>query len=204
MESDFKSDKWLRWEKRRIRKARRGDQKAFTELYRAFARPLYSRILVPNLGDPQAAEDALAETFRTAMERMSQFQDKGVSIYFWLARIAKNKAMDMHRKHGRTSRALTNFKNLLEPLLQQDAGGQIALEQRQERKLLQARVQTVLATINPRYRKVLELRFFEDRSRKDLAEILDVKIATLDVVMLRALQAFRKEWMKAAGGLNCE
>ncbi len=98
------------------------------------------------------------------MERMSQFQDKGVSIYFWLARIAKNKAMDMHRKNERTKRALTSFKGLLEPLQEQAADGQLALERSQERKILQARVQTVLATLNPRYRKALELRFFENRA----------------------------------------
>jgi RNA polymerase sigma-70 factor, ECF subfamily len=204
VKSDFKSAKWLRWEKHRIRKARRGDQKAFTQLYRAFARPLYSRVLLPNLGDPQAAEDALAETFRVAMERMAQFQDKGVSIYFWLARIAKNKAMDMHRKNERTKRALTSFKGLLEPLQEQVGDGQLALEQHQEREILQARVRAVLVSLNPRYRKALELRFFENRARKESAEILDVKIATLDVLMLRALRAFRKEWMKATGGLSRE
>ena len=100
----------LRWEKSRLRRARKGDMQAYGELYQAFASQLYSRVLLPLLSDRAAAEDALAETFKTALERLDQFQEKGVSIFHWLARIGKNKALDMHRSRERTGRALANFE----------------------------------------------------------------------------------------------
>ena len=52
----------------------------------------------------------------------------------------------------------------------------------------------MLARLNPRYRRALELRFFEERSRQECAAALEVKLGTFDVLLLRALRAFRKEW----------
>ncbi|GAB5540802.1 MAG: hypothetical protein SangKO_005620 [Sandaracinaceae bacterium] len=60
--------------------------------------------------------------------------------------------------------------------------------------MLRETVSAVLERINPRYARAISLRFFEDRSREECAAGLDVKIGTFDVVLLRALRAFRKEW----------
>lgn len=189
----------LRWEQRCLDRARRGDRQAFAELYEAYAGPLYRRVLLPRLGNAQAAEDALSETFRTLLEKIDRYEDKGVSIWFWLTRIAANKATDMHRVKGRTSRALASFESLLEPLRDAPPNPGVALEDRDESQRLGAEVQRVLDRINPRYRRAIELRFMEDRSRQDCADALEVKLGTFDVVLLRALRAFRKEWEAALG-----
>jgi len=203
-EDDLNSNKRLRWERRCLDRARRGDRQAFAELYEAYAGPLYSRVLMPRLGNPQAAEDALSETFRTLLEKIDRFEDKGVSIWFWLSRIAVNKATDMHRVKGRTSRALASFESLLAPLRHGPDNPGVAVEDRDERRRLAARVHTVLESINPRYRRAIELRFLEDRPRQDCADALDVKLGTFDVVLLRALRAFRKEWEAAVGAAEPE
>ncbi len=59
-------------------------------------------------------------------------------------------------------------------------------------------VATALARINPRYRRALELRFFEDQDRDRCAAALEVKIGTFDVLLLRALRAFRAAWLDSA------
>ena len=51
--------------------------------------------------------------------------------------------------------------------------------------------------INPRYKRALTLRFLEDRPRVECAELLEVKVATFDVLLLRALRAFRERWQAA-------
>ncbi|MCB9624549.1 MAG: hypothetical protein H6723_14645 [Sandaracinus sp.] len=53
---------------------------------------------------------------------------------------------------------------------------------------------TCLDALNPRYRQAIELRFFDERERQDCADLLEVKLGTFDVLILRALRAFRKEW----------
>lgn len=191
---DLKSRARLRWERRCLQRAKGGDREAFAELYREYAPAIFARILMPRLGERSAAEDALAETFRTALERLHQFEPKGVSVYFWLARIAMNKATDMHRVRGRTHRALTNFQDLVAPLTPGSDDPATALEAAQELGDLRERVDDILGRLNPRYRRAIELRFLEDRPRQACADALKVKLGTFDVLILRALRAFRREW----------
>ena len=193
-EPDFGSEAWRARERALLGRARKGDRAAVAELYRAFAPRLYRTVLMPRLGNPQAAEDALSETFRTALEKLEQFDDTGVSIYFWLSRIAVNKATDMHRVKARTKRALTSFEDLLAPLRGSAPRPEKELVEAERSAQLEDAVATVLARINPRYARAIELRFLEDKSRPDCAEAMDVKLGTFDVLLLRALRAFRKEW----------
>lgn len=184
----------LAWEKRCLSRIRKGDMQAFGELYNAFSNRLFTRVLLPLLSDRAAAEDALAETFKTALEKIGTFEEKGVSVFHWLARIGKNKALDMHRSRERTGRALCNFEGMLAPLLGDSPLPGNGLQAEEESKRLRQAVASVLEKLNPRYKKVLELRFLQDRSRKKCAEMLELKLGTLDVLVLRALRAFKKEW----------
>ena len=52
----------------------------------------------------------------------------------------------------------------------------------------------VLQALNPRYRRAIELRFLEEHPRERCAQLMEVKLGTFDVVLLRALRAFRKNW----------
>ncbi len=194
---ELQSKERLVWEKQVVRRAIDGDQKAFADLYHEYAPKIFARILMPRLGNRPAAEDALSETFRTALERLHQFESRDVSIYFWLCRIAMNKATDMHRVRARTRRALTSFHELLTPVQPIAAKPSDAIEAASELKVLRQRIQAIFDKLNPRYRRAIELRFLEDQSRQRCAELLDVKIGTFDVLILRSLRAFRREWDRA-------
>jgi RNA polymerase sigma-70 factor (ECF subfamily) len=181
------------WERACIERARSGDREAFAELYRAFAPRLYARVLMPKLGNAAAAEDALSETFRTLIEHLPRLHADGSSLWPWLCKVAANKAVDVHRRSARTRRALVQFEGLLGPLEHAlDAGAEHETSSR--RAALRARVGQVLAAITPRYRRAIELRFIEDLPRERCAELLEVKLGTFDVLILRALRAFRQEW----------
>ena len=179
-----------------MRELGRGDRAAFSQLYRAFAQPLYARVLLPKLGDADAAQDALAETFRIMLEKLNQYEDRGGSIWSWLATIAANQARDVARAHERAGRALRNFETqwapLLEPLMTTPGAGDDPGDVRK----LQASVSEALRAINPRYSRALTLRFLEDRPRADCAALLDVKLGTFDVLLLRAVRAFRAQWQQ--------
>ncbi|HJZ84065.1 MAG TPA: sigma-70 family RNA polymerase sigma factor [Polyangia bacterium] len=199
MATGFADKEWLDRERALLRRARAGDRAALGELYAAFAEPLYVRILMPRLGHAQAAEDALSETFCAALEHLDEFEDRGGSIWFWLARIAVNKAVDQHRRRGRSGRALASFEELLAPLWGDATDAAAALESQAEQARLRAAVSQVLAQLNPRYRRAIELRFLEDRPRLECAQTLGVTLGTFDVVLLRALRAFRTQWLRALG-----
>ncbi|HVU03104.1 MAG TPA: RNA polymerase sigma factor [Polyangiaceae bacterium] len=184
----------LREERALIDRARRGDRLALSELYRAHAPAIFARVLLPKLGNREAAEDALSETFRTAFEKLDTFEARDVSLYFWLARIATNKALDMHRARASTGRALANFETFMAPLTEAPPDPATLFDLRAEVLGAREKVKQVLGKLNPRYRRTIELRFVEDLSREACAEALEVKLGTFDVLLLRALRAFKKEW----------
>jgi RNA polymerase sigma-70 factor (ECF subfamily) len=184
----------LRWEQELVLRSTRGDRAAFAELYRAYAPVLFARVLVPKLGNREAAEDALAETFRTAFERLADFEPRGLSVYFWFSRIAANKAMDLHRARKTTGRALANFETMTEPLGERPLDPAALFEHRAGALRLREAVSAGLGSLNPRYREAIELRFLQDLPREECAARLGVKLGTFDVLLLRALRAFKKGW----------
>jgi RNA polymerase sigma factor (sigma-70 family) len=187
-----------RWERECIARVLGGDTGAFGEIYDAYAARLYERALLPLLSNAAAAEDALAETFRTAFQRLGDFEAGEVSIYYWLARIARNKALDMHRARKVTGRVLANFESLLGPLQPPHASPEELLDRELSRHALGDAVQQTLSELNERYRDAIVLRFLQDHPRELCAERLGVKIGTFDVLLLRALRAFRKRWEERA------
>lgn len=181
------------WEENCLDRARRGERDAFAELYRAFAPAVYARLLAL-LGERSAAEDALGETFRAALESLSRFESRGKSIFSWLLTIARNKALDMHRARQRAGRALCSFETLLEHLPRPSLEDHLQVAE--EMELRRRAVVEALGRLNARYREAIELRFFEGLGRQECAASLGLQLGTFDVLLLRALRAFRREWEK--------
>jgi len=194
----FRDPAWLEKERGLVRRVRAGDRAAFGELYEAFAGALFAGVLMPALGDPSAAEDGLADTFRTALERLDRFEDRGTSLWFWLREIAANKARDAQRAQRRSGRALSGYAALVGPL-HEARHPEDEVGERQVAKRLREEVLRVLERIQPRYRRALELRLLEARPRQECADAMEVRLGTFDVVLLRALRAFRREWDLRAG-----
>jgi RNA polymerase sigma-70 factor (ECF subfamily) len=191
----FDDPAWLAEERQWLAALARGDARAFDRIFQAFAGPLYRRVLLPKLGDPAAAEDALGETFRRALERLPRFEDRGKGLWPYLATIASNLAHDLYRERARRGRALANFESLLAPLA---GGGPSPADGPDQAKVREA-VAGVLQALNPRYRQAIELRFFAEHSREECARLLEVKVGTFDVLLLRALRSFRERWQDMVG-----
>lgn len=194
IDGELNSKERLRWEQELLQRARRGAAAAHATLYRTYAPLIFSRVLLPRLGNRAAAEDALAETFRTALERLDQFESRNTSIYFWLARIAVNKATDLHRARAVTGRALVNLEGQIGVLLESPLTPDAALDCKKQYVAIRRRLDACLNELNPRYRRAIEVRFVEELTREECATALDVKLGTFDVLLLRALKSLRKAW----------
>ena len=173
-----------------VERAMKGDRRAFERLYRHYAPILYSYVLVPMLGDRDDAHDCVRETFISAHKALPRYQWKGSSIYPWLKTLAKNKARDLLRASGRRQRLRGAFSHHLDVF--GDTEPSEPTEELVQRQAIRKRIDGILDTINPRYARVLRLRLLEDRSREECAELLEVKLGTLDVLLFRAVRAFRK------------
>lgn len=177
------------------------DREAVAELYRLHARDLLQRIIRPRCVDTDAADEALAETFRAVLLGYERYESHPAGPFPWLARIAISKTMDVHRARSRTQRAMAGLVRLMHPLLP-EAPPADELSRRRDAIALHAEVVRVLGTLRPRYREAIELRFFEELGREACAERMGVTLGNFDVLLLRALRAARAEL--EAGGASEE
>ena len=173
-----------------VERAMTGDKRAFERLYRHYAPVLFSYVLIPMLGNKDDAHDCVRETFISANRALPRYEWRGSSIYPWLKTLAKNKARDLFRASGRRKRLRGAFSHHLDVF--GDRQSATPIEERVQQQALRKRIDAVLDTLNPRYARVLRLRLLEDRSREDCADLLEVKVGTLDVLLFRAVRAFRK------------
>ena len=177
-----------------VRRAQRGDRTALRSLLGRHADALYGQVVLPRIGDAATAEDITRATMLTAMEKLHTFRWQGRSIYFWLRQIALNKVIDHHRasqRGQRLARALASESEALGPRM---PGPEAALIAEEERRINRARIDRVLRTINPRDREAIQRRLIDDRSREECARRRAVTVGTFDVLLHRALRAFRKDF----------
>jgi RNA polymerase sigma-70 factor (ECF subfamily) len=184
-----------------VEQAAKGDKRAFERLYRHYAPVLFSYVLVPMLGDRDDAQDCVRDTFISAHKALASYEWQGTSLYPWLKTLAKNKARDLLRASGRRQRLRGAFSSHLDGIGPEPTS---PAEEVVQRRLLRTQIETVLETLNPRYARVLRLRLLEDRSREECAELLEVKVGTLDVLLFRAVRAFRSAAEKQGVALGGE
>lgn len=174
-----------------VERLQQGDRTAAAQLYQWYGERLYRAAILPRLPVPELAEDVLKDTFRLTMERIDQFRITDRSIYFWMRRIAVNRAIDLHRKRQRHK--AIHDRHSTEETVDLTMGAQPAApDRRHDQQQLKQQVALSLSRMNPRYALALKLRILEDRDREECARIMDVKLGTFDVVLHRAMKAFRK------------
>ena len=174
-----------------LRRLQCGERPALATLYEWYGQRLYYEAILPRLPNVELSEDVLKDTFRIAMERIDQFEPRGVSVYFWLRRIAINLAMDQHRADDRQKRLTSAVRN--EPdrtfgkVPQPDDNLHV-----EETATLVHRSLDLLAAVNARYAQALQLRLIEEHSREECATHMGVTTGNFDVILHRACKAFRK------------
>ena len=75
-------------------RAHAGDRDALGEILRLYGPRLFRSVLLPRLGSPPAAEEALSITYMKVVERFDQFAWQEVGVYPWLRVVALRVALD--------------------------------------------------------------------------------------------------------------
>jgi RNA polymerase sigma-70 factor (ECF subfamily) len=122
-------------------------------------------------------EDLTAEVFCKALDGLRGYEWRGAPFAAWLLRIAANALTDRAR---RTLRAVPGPAPA-EPVAQLDAD---ALEQ--------AQLFGLVAQLPAEQRRVIELRFAEERSTREIAAELGRTEGAIKQLQLRALRSLRK------------
>ena len=159
-----------------------------------YAQPLYGTVILPRLGDAASAEDVLRDTLATAVEKINRFTWQGKTIYPWLRQIAINKVFDVHRQTKRSRRLADAMVHEVptETDPESHADAQLMLEQ--ERRAHREKIDGCMELIAERYRVAIELRLVQELPREECAKRLNITIGTFDVLLFRAVRAFRKHF----------
>src|SRR5512139_321887 len=159
-----------------------------------YAQPLYGTVILPRLGDSASAEEVLRDTLATAVEKIKRFTWQGKSIYPWLRQIAINKVYDVHRQSKRSRKLADAMVHEIavesDPATHADA----QLMADEERRAHRDRIDDTMGQLQERYRQAIELRLVQELSREECAKRLGVTIGTFDVLLFRAVRAFRKHF----------
>jgi len=181
-------------ERRLIEEAQRGDLDALRPLFEKYATPLYGSVILPRVGNTAAAEDVLRETFMVAVSKIDRFQWQGRSFFVWLRQIAVNKAYDLHRKSKRQRKLADAMAAELPAETAPETGPDAQLIAAQERRVCRERIDSTMGELSERYARAIRLRLVEELPREQCAAEMNVTIGTFDVLLYRAVRAFRKRY----------
>lgn len=149
---------------------------AWRELFEANYARVYGYAYV-RLGSVADAEDVAASVFSEAVKGIRSFRYRGIPVAGWLFRIAHNETVDALKRRQRTAGSM--------------AGDQGAEHAEFAKTIDRLDVGDALGDLKQEHREVLMLRFIEDRSVRDTAEIMQKSEGAVKVLQLRALRAMR-------------
>ncbi|MBN2016303.1 sigma-70 family RNA polymerase sigma factor [Candidatus Dojkabacteria bacterium] len=154
--------------------------KAFDQLYEYYLPRIFAYVL-NRTANKQISEDVTSQTFIKAMTKIKTFRYKGFSFGAWLYRIAHNNLMDYYRKNPSL-----NIIDLSE------VESKDRTDKEAEKSERQAIILEALKKLPKQYQEILSLKFFEELSNEEMAEVLGCKKETLAVKLHRSLKAFKK------------
>lgn len=192
----------LEEEQRQVEEAQAGNLDAMRPILERYAQPLYGTVILPRLGDTATAEEVLRDTLATAVEKIRRFTWQGKSIYPWLRQIAINKVYDVHRQAKRSRRLADAMVHEVAVETDPETHADAQLIADQERAAHRARIDEAMTHIAERYRHAIELRLIQELPREECAKRLGITIGTFDVLLFRAVRAFRKHFGERAEGVS--
>ena len=165
------------------------DKEEFGTLIKRYEAKLARYLSRLGLSLPEDREDVLQNAFLKAYKNLNDF-DPELSFSSWMYRITHNEAMSFFRaKKARPTVTLDEEGlNLLTELKDERADASNEAELR----LSSTELAKALATIDPKYRDILALRYFEDRSYTEISDILQVPVGTVSTLIHRAKRVVRE------------
>lgn len=189
MEVDIKNDlsEKAQLDYRLVKAAIGGDQKAYAQLMDRYRDSIYFMLLkmVNNRDD---ADDLTIEAFGKAFNKLHQYTPN-YAFSTWLFKIASNNCIDFIRKKKKKQ-----LLSLDKPLEGNDGGemtmdvpsGTLDPEEtyiKEQKKIL---MHGVVEKLKPRYRTLVELRYFKEFSYEEIAQELDLPLGTVKAQLFRA------------------
>lgn len=167
------------------RALKKGDQKAYAELMGRYKDTIFF-MLLKMIRDKDDADDLTIEAFGKAFSHLHQYTPD-YAFSTWLFKIATNNCIDFIR-HRKEAVSLDKTYTTAD-------GGEFSIEPKSEflnpeekaiKKQKIQLMQSVVEKMQPRYRRLVELRYFEERTYEEIAAELELPIGTVKAQLFRA------------------
>ena len=169
------------------------DPRKFGEIYEAFYTNIFGYVF-RRTTNYDAAKDIAAETFLKAFAGIGKFKWRNISILHWLYRIATNELNkyfnsrkympdSLSRIHEEYDVDITDYSTA--------ENERIQLEDDLEKHKEFMKVNDLLKKLDVKYQDVISLRFFEQKSIKEIAIILNKKEGTVKSLLSRGIDMLK-------------
>ena len=160
--------------------AKQEDQHAFRQLLDLHWNDLYG-FLIKRTENENDAEDLCLQAFSKAFDKIDTYDDD-FTFSTWLTSIAKNLHVDLVRKQKTRLHQSTDVDKMSRDVIDETLGpeDQLIRSQNLDKLLQQVR------SLKPIYRDVIQLRFFQELSHKEMAVQLGLSLSNVKVRLLRA------------------
>jgi RNA polymerase sigma-70 factor, ECF subfamily len=170
-------------DERLLIEAAQKDPACFADLYEINFERVYA-YAVRRVGNRAEAEDLTAEVFHQALANLKRFEWRGIPFAAWLFRIAANLISDRWQRSGREVADETAIESA-----QTESGmvGPVEIEEVERRATLFRLVETLPVE----QKRVVVLRFVEDKSIKEVAKEIRKTEGAVKQLQFRALSSLR-------------
>ncbi len=169
-----------------VQLAVKGDQKSYAELMSRYKDSIYFMLLkmVNNRDD---ADDLTIEGFGKAFKNLHQYTPD-FAFSTWLFKIATNNCIDFIRRKRK-------FTFSIDKSMENDSGQEMQFEIKSpmldpEEDLIKKQkailMREVVEKLKPRYKRLVELRYFQERSYEEIADELKLPLGTVKAQLFRA------------------
>jgi RNA polymerase sigma-70 factor (ECF subfamily) len=167
---------------------RQGDDRALAALYDRYHRLVYS-IALAVVGDPPAAQEITQDVFLRLWKDAASYRPERGTLYGWLSRIARNRAIDiLRRRASRPAASAVPWSEALAPSSDSEDLPEALIDLEFEKE----RVRRGLVALPESQRTVIGLAFFKGLTHSEIAEALELPLGTVKGRIRSGMQQLRR------------
>jgi RNA polymerase sigma factor (sigma-70 family) len=163
-----------------------GDERALSELYDRYSRPVYATG-IRSLGDTHLAEELVQDAFTSVWQGAASFDPSRASFATWLYRVTRNRVVDLARRRQVRPVSVGD-----EPLREISGGPE------PEAGVDGWDVARALSRIPEEHREVLTLAYFEGLSQREISRRTGVPLGTIKSRTTAALKRLHRSLVDPA------
>jgi len=169
-----------------VQLARKGDQKAYADLLHRYRDSIYF-LLLKMVNNKDDAEDLTIEAFGKAFKNIHQYTPD-YAFSTWLFKIASNNCIDFIRRKKKKLLSIDKRQENEDGIdtsihLKSDM---LDPEEKFVKKQKIKMLHDLVKKLKPRYRVLVELRYFKELSYEEIAQQLDIPLGTVKAQLFRA------------------